>query len=276
MKKIILILLISLFSFSNLLAKRTITLGIASTEIAINYLESGELIGCDSWSKEIDAAKGAVDLGSIENISYDLIKELKPEIIIVDSEFAFFGNKEKLNSLGFKVHYLPSIFTKVQMEKNIETIAKLVGKANKYSEVKTEFRTKHSAFELAKTMNSLNSEIIYIERNYKGGLMIAGKSTTPNEILKQAGNKLNLKYDGWVDIDIKEIEKLNPEYIIITDKVVQQLGGNDKVIKFFENTNAGKEDKVVIIEDWELRSYGIYVSDFLLKIMGTFNENNFK
>lgn len=275
MKKIILLFLIIIFSFSNLYAKRTVTLGLASTEIALNFLDNGELIGCDSWSKSIDAAKGAVNLGSIENLDINLIKELKPEIIIVDAEFSYFGNKEKLNTLGIKVHYLPNVYTKKQVEKNIEEIASLVGKKNKYSDAITEFRTKHTAYELAKKMNAVNSEIIYLERNYKGGLMIAGKSTTPYEILKQAGSKIKLDYDGWVDIDIKAIEKLNPEFIIVTNKLVEQLGGNEKVIKYFENTSAAKEDKIVIIEDWELRSYGMYVSDFLLKIMGTFNKTNF-
>lgn len=272
--KFILFILIIFFTL-NLSAKRIISLGLSSTEIITDLDSQKDIVGCDTWSKGVAGTEGAVDLGPLEKLNFDLIKQLKPDLIIVDAEFAKFGNKEKLNKTGFKITYLPNKFSKAQVELNIQTIAKNIGKETTWDKVRDDFRIKYAEFQMIKGMNSIKSKVIYLEHNYKGGMMIAGKNTAPYSIMKDAGNKLNLNINDWKTVTIEEINKLNPDVIIVTDKLVEALGGAEKAKKLFSQTKPGKEDKVIIIEDWELRNYGIYVADMLLKLMGTFNENKF-
>lgn len=274
MKYLLLIILFVILSI-NAFSKKVITLGNAATGISLQFLGEGELVGCDSWSKVSDGALGAVDLGPLQDIKFDLIKELKPDLIIVDPEFALFGNKEKINALGIKTHYISNNYSKNQTLKDIEIIADLLGKKNAYSDVKSDFKTLYASYELVKKMNKVNSKIIYLESNYKGGLMIAGKNTCPHYLLKEVGNKLDIQYTNWVTISKEEIEKLNADVIFISNKAVESIGGTDVAIKFFANTKAGKDDKIVIIDDWKMRDHGLSVSNTLLEIIGVFNNNGF-
>jgi len=270
------LLIILLIIFSNTLsAKRIISLGLTPTEIITDLKYQSKIIGCDTWSKGITGTGMAVDLGPLEKIDFKLLKELKPDLIIVDAEFSKFGNKEKLNATGLKVHYLANKFSKNQVEENIKAIAKLIGKTGEIENSKERFRKKYAEYLEMKNNNKIKSKVIYLESNYKGSFMIAGNNTSPNAILKDAGNTLKLEIDDWKTITIEEINKLNPDVIIITDKLIKDLGGNEKTLKIFSKTKPGQNDKVIVIEDWEFRNYGIHVSDMLLKIMGTFNENGF-
>jgi ABC-type hemin transport system substrate-binding protein len=270
-------ILLSLLLLNNisLLAKRTITLGMTSTEIAVKFLDKTPILGCDSWSKGVNGALGAVDLGEIDKIDFNLIKELKPEIIIVDYEFSLFGNKEKLQELGIKFEILPNIYSKEQTIKNIEYIAKLTGKPNTFSQVVIDFKSSYSTYEVVKNINTLDKPTIYLDLDNQGNMIIAGKGTVSYEILKIAGNKINFEYNGWTKITKEQIEKLRVEFIIIPYKIIDKLGGNDKAIEFFKNTKSGKEDKVIVLEDWKLRNFGIYSADILLELVGTLNDSNF-
>lgn len=274
MKNLLIIIIFIIFTL-NVYSKKVITLGLTSTEISMQYLKDGELVACDTWSKGVQGTLGAVDLGLIQELKFDLIKDLNPDIIIIDPEFAFFGNKEKIDALGFKTYYLPSKYSKEQTLNDIEKIAGLVGKPNAYSDVKSEFKTKYAAFELIKKMNMIKSKAIYLESNYNGGLMIAGKNTCPYYLLKECGNKIKLEYSNWTTITKSEIEKIDADVIYLSNSALTALGGTENAIKFFENTKAGKSDKIIIIEDWKMKNHGIYVSDILLEIVGTFNNDGF-
>ncbi len=273
--KYLLLFLVIFLINADLIAKRTITIGLTSTEIAVKFLSDNNLIACDKWSKGVEGALGAVDLGGIYNLDYKLIKELNPDIIIVDYEFSLFGNKEKLQELGFKLEILSNVYTKEQTIKNIERIAKLVGKPNSHSDVVIDFKTKYTSFELVKSMNILKKSTVYLDMDPDGDVIIAGSGTTPYELLKIAGNKVKLDYTGWNKISKDEIEKLQVEFIIIPYMFIEKLGGNSNAIEFFKNTKSGKEDKIIVLEDWKLKNYGIYSADILLELVGTLNDKNF-
>ncbi len=273
--KYLLLFLVIFLINADLIAKRTITIGLTSTEIAVKFLSDNNLIACDKWSKGVEGALGAVDLGGIYNLDYKLIKELNPDIIIVDYEFSLFGNKEKLQELGFKLEILSNVYTKEQTIKNIERISKLVGKPNSYSDVVIDFKTKYTSFELVKSMNILKKSTVYLDMDPDGDVIIAGSGTTPYELLKIAGNKVKLDYTGWNKISKDEIEKLQVEFIIIPYMFIEKLGGNSNAIEFFKNTKSGKEDKIIVLEDWKLKNYGIYSADILLELVGTLNDKNF-
>lgn len=273
--KYLLLFLVIFLINADLIANRTITIGLTSTEIAVKFLSDNNLIACDKWSKGVEGALGAVDLGGIYNLDYKLIKELNPDIIIVDYEFSLFGNKEKLQELGFKLEILSNVYTKEQTIKNIERIAKLVGKPNSYSDVVIDFKTKYTSFELVKSMNILKKSTVYLDMDPDGDVIIAGSGTTPYELLKIAGNKVKLDYTGWNKISKDEIEKLQVEFIIIPYMFIEKLGGNSNAIEFFKNTKSGKEDKIIVLEDWKLKNYGIYSADILLELVGTLNDKNF-
>lgn len=272
--RILILISIILISYS-LSAKKIVVLGATTTEIIAELESQKEVVACDSWSKDVEGMTNATDLGEFPKFDYNKIKSLNPDIIIVDAEISRFGVKEELDKLNLKVEYLPYIFSKKQIEKNIETIAKLVGKSTQYDKTRDMFRIKYAEYEVMLAMNSINSKVIYLDTDYNGGVVIAGNNTAPNAILKLAGNKLKIQQNDWQKITIEEINKLNPNVIFVSDKLVSSLGGSEKAIKFFASTNAGKKDKIAILESWELRNFGYKVSEILLKVMGTFNENGF-
>ena len=251
MKNLLLLLLFIILTL-NAYSKKVVTLGLTSTEISVQFLGEGELVACDTWSKGIKSTLGAVDLGHIKELKFELIKELNPDLIIIDPEFTYLGNKEKIDALGFKTYYLPSKYSKAQTMKDIEKIAGLVGKPTAYSNVKSDFKTQYASYELVKQMNRVNSKLIFIESNYKGGVMIAGKNTCPHYLLEEAGNTLKITYNDWVTVTKAEVEKIDADVIFLSNKALESLGGTEKALDFFKNTKAGKADKIIIIEDWKM------------------------
>lgn len=271
------LLIISLFILtSNLQAKRIVSIGLSVTEIIAEFDAYDEIIACDNWSKKVMGTEKAIDLGNIWNINFQKVKELKPDLIFIDGEYSYFGNSEKAEKLGLKVEYLPKIYSKSQIEKNIYFIAKKIGKESSWDKVRDNFRMHYTDFELAKLANKINSKVIYLDTDYKNGIVIAGEGTVPYAMLQDIGNKIKYKSKDWKSVDIKEINSINPDVILVSSKLVQSLGGNESAVKYFASTRAGKNDKIVVVDDWEFKSYSVNIAGALLKIMGIFNEDGFK
>ena len=95
MKNLLLLLLFIILTL-NAYSKKVVTLGLTSTEISVQFLGEGELVACDTWSKGIKSTLGAVDLGHIKELKFELIKTL----------FANYCRKKKELKLAKRVKHI--------------------------------------------------------------------------------------------------------------------------------------------------------------------------
>lgn len=149
-------------------------------------------------------------VGGTKNLNLELIRDLKPDLIIANKEE---NEKEQIEILQkeFNVH-VTEIYSLEDSLKMIDEVGKLVGKKNESSEliekIKIEFLT------LPKF--SKKRRVLYLI--WKNPYMAAGKNTIIDNLLMHAGFENCVTTSRYPEITLQEIEKLAPEFIFLSSE----------------------------------------------------------
>lgn len=170
-----------------------------------------ELIGITKFCIHPDEMfRSVTRIGGTKNLNIELIRELKPDLIIANKEE---NERDQIELLQkeFKVH-VTEIYTLDDSFKMIGTIGTLVGKKMKALELIAEIEKAFST--LVKPTNP--KRVLYLIWN--DPYMAAGKNTIIDDLLMHAGFENCLDISRYPVLSLKDIETLNPELIFLSSE----------------------------------------------------------
>ena len=170
-----------------------------------------ELIGITKFCIHPDEMfRSVTRIGGTKNLNIDLIRELKPDLIIANEEE---NEKSQIEILQkeFNVH-VTEIYTLDDSYKMIESIGKMVGKKARALELIAEIQT--AFFSLSKPLRP--KKVLYLIWN--DPFMAAGKNTIIDDLLMHAGFENCLHMGRYPVLSLKEIEALEPELIFLSSE----------------------------------------------------------
>lgn len=183
-------------------------------------------------------------VGGTKNINIKKINNIKPDLIIASKEE---NNKEQIISLAetFNVY-----LTDINDLNNALVEIKNIGKITNSSILANEI-----AESISINFKNIGSEIknkklaFFIWNN---PLMVVGNNTFINDIIKKTGaiNVFKNSNDRYPVVDIKEVEKLNPEIIFLSNEPYKFTEEHKIIFKNFKNT------KIKIVECEYFAWYG--------------------
>jgi ABC-type Fe3+-hydroxamate transport system substrate-binding protein len=179
-------------------------------------------------------------VGGTKNLNLDLIRDLKPDLIIANKEE---NEREQIEILQkeFKVH-VTEIYTLEDSYRMIEEVGELVGKKENALELVNNIKKQFSIL----STPPLRKKVLYLI--WKNPYMAAGKSTIIDNLLEHAGYENCLSKSRYPELTLAEIEELNPELIFLSSEPYPFKVNHIGEFSSLKNTNA-------VIVDGEMFSW---------------------
>lgn len=236
-----------LFSANAQAQQRLIAVGGDVTEIIYALGKQDLLIASDSSAYFPKEAEKLPKIGYQRNLSAEGILSLKPDLIIANAGAGPSLAIKQIKQAKVKFYQLKEENSKENLINKIATIGEILGAQRQAKEL-----IKKLNFEFAEIKNPKKSpKILFLFQFGKGSLMVAGKDTAADAIIKISGGKnIANSYAGYKPFNQEFLALYNPDLILTTNQVLEGVGGLQELKKLFasQEINAIKNSKIVAMD----------------------------
>ncbi|WP_316738988.1 helical backbone metal receptor [Pedobacter aquatilis] len=195
--------------------KRIVSIVPSQTELLFDLGLDSELIGLTKFCiHPIEKFAERTKVGGTKKLNIDLIKDLKPDLIIGNKEENTQSDIEELES-HFPV-WMSDIFTLDDAVKTITDIGELVDRAPEASYLNHLIAAGFKDLKALALQNNIDKKVAYLI--WRKPFMAAGKNTFINDILISNGMVNVIKQERYPEIKIAELAKLGPELILLSSE----------------------------------------------------------
>jgi iron complex transport system substrate-binding protein len=253
MKKSLYILLLILLGYSvstnaSFAPKRIITLSAALTE-TVDALGFGpQIVAIDVTSTYPAYTSKLPKVSQNRTVSTEGIISFGPDLVLAPEGGLSKATESQLKSAGIKVVILKQEFSVKGASTFIRQVAAALGTTPKGEELvkKTEPEVS-KALALVKK-NPKSPKVLFIYARGSGVMMVAGKDTNIDAIIKLAGGKNAAQgFSKFKPYTTESLVNANPDIILMFDFGYKSLGGAASILKMpgVSLTNAGKNKRIV-------------------------------
>lgn len=256
---------------------RVVSAGGSITEWIVALGAENDLVGVDTTSLYPERIRKLPKVGYQRQLSAEGVASLKPTLVVGTSEMGPETAMKQLNDLGIRVETLSNTADFKAVADNLTTLGKLL---NKEEQAKQLYQSYHAKFDqvdqLVKKVQGQNKPPkVILVMGLQGGLLAAGRGTTSDWLIKQAGGENVVSFDGYKSISSEALLALKPDVIIIANRTGRL---NDEAIKKMVDadpslalTNAVKNNKVIGLDASLLvAGLGPRLSDEALRLVAIF------
>ena len=245
--------------------ERIISIGGDITEI-IYALNAGQnLVGRDSTSSIPSQVKVLPDIGYMRQLNTEGILALKPTRIIATQVAQPAIVLEQLKSAGVKIDQVPLQYSVESVMEKILTIGKLLDSEQQAVALSEKFTNEMQAVD----NSPKDVKILFILTRSGMNQMVAGKDTVADTAIQLVGAKNAMgNVSRFVPISQEGVIAANPDLVVVTQLGVESMGNLEKVwaLPGLAHTNAGKNKRVVVVDDIAFLAFGLKIPQELQKI----------
>ncbi|WP_316832031.1 helical backbone metal receptor [Pedobacter aquatilis] len=192
--------------------KRIISIVPSQTELLFDLGLDQEIIGLTKFCiHPIEKFAGRTKVGGTKKLNIDLIKDLKPDLIIGNKEENTQSDVEELADL-FPV-WMSDIFTVDDAMKTITEIGDLVDRAPEASYLNHLISAGFNDLRTLALQNQINIKVAYLI--WRNPYMSAGKNTFINDVLLTNGMVNVIQQERYPEITLQQLKTLNCELILL-------------------------------------------------------------
>lgn len=245
--------------------ERIVSIGGDVTEIIYSLNAEHNLVGRDSTSSIPSQVKALPDIGYMRQLNTEGILALKPTRIIATQVAQPAIVLEQLKSAGVKIDQVPLQYSVESVVKKILTIGKLLDREQQAVALSQKFTN-----EMQAVANSPKDvKILFILTRSGMNQMVAGKDTVADTAIQLVGAKNAMgNASRFVPISQEGVIAANPDLVVVTQLGVESMGNLEKVwaLPGLVHTNAGKNNRVVVVDDIAFLAFGLTIPQELQKI----------
>jgi iron complex transport system substrate-binding protein len=228
------------------------------------------LAGVDVTSTYPASIQKLPRVGHNRNISAEPVLALQPDLILSTANFLQPAIIDQFKSTGIKTVILQQEYSIAGTKKLIREVAAALQAPDKGEALCRLLDKEQQALQIIPQ----SKKILFIYARGAGTMMVAGKETPLDKIITLAG--AHNAADGFKDFKPLTTEALvaaNPDVILLFDTGLQSLGGINGLLKVpgVAETNAGKQQKVVVMDGQLLSGFGPRVIQAIKKLSGKIN-----
>lgn len=195
--------------------KRIVSIVPSQTELLFDLGLDSEIIGLTKFCiHPIEKFAERTKVGGTKKLNIDLIKDLKPDLIIGNKEENTQSDIEELESL-FPV-WMSDIFTLDDAMRTITDIGELVDRAPEASYLNHLISAGFKDLKALALQNNIDKKVAYLI--WRKPFMAAGKNTFIDDILISNGMINVIKQERYPEINIAELAKLCPELVLLSSE----------------------------------------------------------
>lgn len=245
--------------------ERIISIGGDVTEIIYALGAEQNLVGRDSTSIVPEKAHSLPDVGYMRQLNSEGILALKPSRVISTQVAQPAVVFEQLKSVGVVVDFVPLEYNWQSVISKIERVGELVGKPQQATLLAEKFRHEITSI----PHSPLDVRILFLVNRAGINQMAAGSGTVPDSAIKMIGAQNAMgNAVRFSQISQEGIIAANPDLIVSTHSGIETLGSLDKLWELpgIAHTNAGKQKRVVLVDDIAFLAFGLTLPAELQKI----------
>jgi len=195
--------------------KRIVSIVPSQTELLFDLGLDEEIIGLTKFCiHPIDKFASRTKVGGTKKLNIDLIKDLKPDLIIGNKEENTQSDIEELAEF-FPV-WMSDIFTLDDAMKTITEIGELVDRAPEASYLNHLISAGFSDLKTFALQNNIDKKVAYLI--WRKPFMAAGKNTFIDDVLLTNGMINVIGEERYPEITLEELKTLNCELILLSSE----------------------------------------------------------
>ncbi|HDL6962928.1 TPA: ABC transporter substrate-binding protein [Yersinia enterocolitica] len=259
-------------SMNGIATPRIVTIGGDVSEITY-ALGAGDLIvGRDSTSLAPDALKALPDVGYMRLLNAEGILALKPTLILSSERAGPSRVLKQVMEYGIKLIYVPADKSPQGVIDKIRLIATTVGQEEKGQQL-----IQHYQQQLDTVVSSpLPVKALFVMIHAGIPPLAAGLDTAADSMFKAAGLKNAIEeFSGYRPLSQEGIIDSAPDLLIVTTHGVASLKGVENVWRLpgLALTPAGKQKRLLVIDDIALLGFGLQTPDVLKQLRAAAESN---
>ena len=195
--------------------KRIVSIVPSQTELLFDLGLDKEIIGLTKFCiHPIEKFAERTKVGGTKKLNIDLIKDLKPDLIIGNKEENTQSDIEELSQF-FPV-WMSDIFTLDDAMKAISDIGELVDRSPEAAYLNHLISAGFNDLKTLALQNRIDKEAAYLI--WRKPYMAAGKNTFINDVLVSNGITNVIDAERYPEITLKKLEELNPQLILLSSE----------------------------------------------------------
>ncbi|MDN3588925.1 helical backbone metal receptor [Pedobacter aquatilis] len=195
--------------------KRIVSIVPSQTELLFDLGLDREIIGLTKFCiHPIEKFAERTKVGGTKKLNIDLIKDLKPDLIIGNKEENSQSDIEELAE--FFPIWMSDIFTLDDAMKTITDIGDLIDKAPEAAYLNHLISAGFKDLKALALQNSIDKKVAYLI--WRKPYMAAGKNTFINDVLITNGMTNVIEAERYPEINIDGLAKLNPQLILLSSE----------------------------------------------------------
>lgn len=241
---------------------KIVSVGGAVTETIFALGAGDQIVGVDTSSVYPPEATKLPQVGYIRMLSAEGVASLHPDVVILGGSAGPRDVIEQLEKLNIKLLVLDDTHSVEAAKDRISKIGEALGRKEQAAAIVGEIDAKIAAMGGA----SANSKprVLFVLSPGGGSPLVAGKGTAAAAMIELAGGRNAVDdFEEYKPISAEALAVLEPDVLLTTERTMKSLGeeGLDKALPGFSQTPAGKENRVVTMEDLYLLGFGPRVAD---------------
>jgi iron complex transport system substrate-binding protein len=240
--------------------QRIISLGGDITEIVYALNAQQQLVATDttsSWPKE---ANKLPKVGYFRALSAEGILSLSPDLLLMSGDAGPATVIEQLQAVKVPIAIVSADKTAKSVTSKIQSVATAINLPEQGDELIKQVRVDFEQLELLKSqIQTKKPRVVFLFSVAKGSLLAAGTDTAADAMISlAAGTNVFSEYSGYKPVNSEVLIAAAPEILLLTDRVLDSLGGVDGVLNFpgISLTPAGKNKRVVVMDTLYLLGFG--------------------
>lgn len=226
--------------------KRIISLVPSQTELLFDLGLDQEIIGLTKFCiHPIEKFAERTKVGGTKKLNIDLIKDLKPDLIIGNKEENSQSDIEELSE-SFPV-WMSDIFTLDDAKKTISQIGELVDREPEAAYLNHLISAGFNDLQTLALQNNIDKKVAYLI--WRKPFMAAGKNTFIHDVLLTNGMTNVVQQDRYPQITLEKLKTLNCELILLSSEPYP-FGS-----KHIEEIQAAIPDARIMLVDGEMFSW---------------------
>jgi iron complex transport system substrate-binding protein len=257
-------------------AKRIISLGGTVTEIIYALGEEDRLVGVDTTSTYPTSANTLPKLGYYRAVAAEGLLSLGPDLIVADADAGPDETLKQIEAAGVCVRRTPDGGDVASVISRVEKVAEFLGVETKGADITIAINTATNAILSKVDAVQKKPRVLFLLSANTGTPVAAGRGTEADAIIRLAGGvNAGDGISGYKPLTPEAAIAAEPDFILMMEHVVRQVGGKDKVLRIpqIALTPAGQNRQLIAMDGLLLLGFGPRTPDAINDLANQIHPN---
>ena len=263
---------VSLTSTVAFSVSRVVVLANGVAEIMNSLNATSILVGRDISSSE-DALKNVPIVTSGHQVISEKVIALKPDLVIIDASTGPMAALDQIRSAGIRIVQTPESWTLSDIASKVRAVGAAIGAKSQANLLNEKMQR---AFRKSRASKSARVAFLYL-RGTSAIYLMGGPGSGADSLIQSIGaidvGAITLKHP-FNSLTPEALALSNPDVILVMTKGLESVGGIAGLLKLpgVAQTNAGKNARVIDVDDSLLLSFGPRTPSLLTVLLATLKK----